>query len=115
MQDAYRSVLEHMETQEFRHWVKFGVIPGQEVRWPSTTIVGQLQLAESECQEEGWTNLAKARDFIQPRWPDLTPELYGCSSWRHVIHESQLFEIKKRRSTDSEAVQVWYRSKRSEH
>ncbi|MQA51701.1 hypothetical protein GDH07_00035 [Pseudomonas sp. MC042] len=40
-----------------------------------------------------------------------TPKRYGCGSWRHVIHESQQFEIRKQSQADNGATVVWYRSR----
>ncbi|MCG7872652.1 MAG: OST-HTH/LOTUS domain-containing protein [Candidatus Thiodiazotropha lotti] len=111
MDHAGKALVELMGTPEYKHWFMFGVFPGQEIDWQSTTIVQQLCFAERDCDEDGWTELAKATEDIRARWPEVTPKKYGCSSWRHVIHESGLFEIKKRIQGDTKAVQVWYRSK----
>lgn len=111
MDHAGKALVELMGTSEYRHWFMFGVFPGHEIDWPSTTIVQQLRFAEHDCNKEGWTELAKAMEGIRARWPEVTPKKYGCSSWRHVIHESGLFKIKKRIQGDTKAVQIWYRSK----
>lgn len=111
MDHAGKALVELMGTPEYKHWFMFGVFPGQEIDWQSTTIVQQLCFAERDRDEDGWTELAKATEGIRARWPEVTPKKYGCSSWRHVIHESGLFEIKKRIQGDTKAVQVWYRSK----
>lgn len=42
---------------------------------------------------EGWTSLDAAIDWIGARYPDQTPEKYGCCGWPQVIHESRRFEI----------------------
>ncbi|MBX9754177.1 MAG: OST-HTH/LOTUS domain-containing protein [Pseudomonadaceae bacterium] len=107
--------LEHshafMQSTTWRDVLLYGLVPGQPVDWPGTTIVQQLTLAESTCHEAGWTSLAAAIGFIHRDWPELNPKKYGCRSWRHVIHQSGLFEIQKRKPADSERTQVWYRSK----
>lgn len=111
MDNAGKALVELLGTPEYRHWFMFGVFPGHEIDWPSTTIVQQLRFAEHDCDEEGWTDLAKATEDIRTRWPEVTPKQYGCSSWRHVIHESGLFEIQKRIQGDNKSVKVWYRSR----
>jgi hypothetical protein len=100
-----------MQSTTWRDVLLYGLLPGQPVDWPGTTIVQQLTRAESACHEAGWTSLAAAIGFIHRDWPELNPKKYGCSSWRHVIHQSGRFEIQKRKPADSERTQVWYRSK----
>ncbi|MDO8696316.1 MAG: OST-HTH/LOTUS domain-containing protein [Pseudomonas sp.] len=100
-----------MQSTTWRDVLLYGLVPGQPVDWPCTTIVQQLSRAESACHEAGWTSLTTAIGFIHLDWPELNPKKYGCSSWRHVIHQSGLFEIQKRKPADSERTQVWYRSK----
>jgi len=112
MDQVRKAMVELMGTPEYHHWFMYGFFPGQEIDWLSTTIVEQLRFAERECDESGWTDLSKAMEDIRGRRPDVTPKKYDCSSWRHVIHESGLFDIQKRiQSTTNGAVQVWYRSK----
>lgn len=100
-----------MQSTTWRDVLLYGLLPGQPVDWPSTTIVQQLTLAASACDEAGWTSLTTAIGFIHRDWPELNPKKYGCSSWRQVIHQSGLFEIHKRKPADSERTQVWYRRK----
>ena len=111
MDRARKTMAGLMGTPEYHHWFMYGFFPGQEIDWPSTTIVEQLRFAERECDKSGWTDLAKAMEDIRGRRPDVTPKKYDCSSWRHVIHESRLFEIQKRTHKGTGTVQVWYRSK----
>ena len=111
MDQVRKGLVEFMGTPEYRHWFVFGVFPGHEIHWPSTTIVEHLRFAEHDCDAKGWTDLAKATEGIRARQPEVIPKQYGCSSWRHVMHESGLFEIQKRMQGDNKAVKVWYRSK----
>lgn len=68
------------------------------IDWPHNKIASLLHAAEETLNEHGWTLLAKAIDAM--RWidPEETPKRYGFSSWRKVIHESRLFEIRKTRA-----------------
>ncbi|MGO2710685.1 OST-HTH/LOTUS domain-containing protein [Pseudomonas helleri] len=45
--------------------------------------------------QAGWTPLFEATRWIAKTYPEQTPKRYGCGSWRHVIHESQQFAIRK--------------------
>ncbi|WP_230971724.1 OST-HTH/LOTUS domain-containing protein [Nitrogeniibacter aestuarii] len=80
------------------------------IDWAHTKIESLLLAAEETLNEHGWTLLAKAIDAMRRIDPEETPKRYGCSSWRQVIHESRLFEIRKTRTPDREEVQVWYRT-----
>ena len=111
MQDGPGHTHAFMQSTTWRDVLLYGLVPGQPVDWPCTTIVQQLTRAETSCHEAGWTSLTTAIAFIHVDWPELNPKKYGCSSWRHVIHQSGLFEIQKRKPADSERTQVWYRSK----
>lgn len=114
MHEVQKSAAECMNTPEYKNWFMYGVVPGKAVDWPGTRIVHELDLAERKYSESGWTNLATAREAIRARWPELTPELYGCSSWPHVLHESRLFDIRKCKDADTGAGQAWYRGRSSE-
>jgi hypothetical protein len=59
----------------------------------------------------GWTQLTVAIEFIQTTNAGVTPEVYGCKSWRQVIQESHLFGIEKRANPNGR--QIWYRSEPS--
>ncbi|MBA0295747.1 hypothetical protein D7Y52_17400 [Stenotrophomonas maltophilia] len=43
-------------------------------------------------------------------YPKEHPQRYGCGSWRHVIHESRQFEIRRTVNTEQGCGEVWYRS-----
>jgi hypothetical protein len=86
-----------------------GILPDGTVAWPVSAIVCNLREAEAELAQAGWTKLNAAIAWIREHDDtDQTPGRYGCSSWRHVIHESGQFDIRKE-PTDSGTV-VWYRS-----
>lgn len=106
-----RALADLVATQEFKNWFMYGATPGGEVDWPNSRVVDELCLVERQFQEDGWTRLSRAIGFLRTRWPELSPKIYGCSSWRHVIHESKLFEIQKRVDPETGIGQVWFRSK----
>lgn len=111
---AAATIHQYMETDDFQSFFFYGFVPGQPIDWSITRIAIELQLAEDECNADGWTNLDRAILFIRNRWPDLTPKVYGCSSWRHIIHETRLFDVQKRLSLVTGMNETWYRSKQVE-
>jgi len=107
------TAVQFFESEAFQHYISYGVFPGADIDWPNTTIVQQLLAAESDHQVDGWTFLSNAIEIIRTRKPGLSPKKYGCGSWRHILHESRMFKIQKRK-TDTNALEVWYRSLSSE-
>lgn len=106
-----RQFAELLNAPGFDDLLYFGIIDGQPMNWPETTIVQQLKNVELAFAENGWTCLAKTIREFQSNWPELTPRKYRCSSWRHLLHESGLFEIQKRDPAGSGPTQIWFRSK----
>lgn len=102
------ALFEQPEVQElFFH----GILPDGRAWWPTSTIVDLLRAAEDGVAEEGWTSLDKAIEFARSQAPDHTPRRYGCTSWRQVLHESGLFEIRKHRKAGDAKGSTWYRSR----
>ncbi|MCL8329456.1 MULTISPECIES: OST-HTH/LOTUS domain-containing protein [Pseudomonas] len=87
-----------------------GIHADGSVSWPDSGIGRCLREAETKLAEDGWTRLNAAIRWIGSTDSEQTPKRYGCSSWRHVLHESQQFEIRKSQAGDEHTV-VWYRSK----
>ncbi|UYZ82798.1 OST-HTH/LOTUS domain-containing protein [Entomomonas sp. E2T0] len=90
--------------QDFFH----GILPnGEGVRWERSTIVALLKDAEAKLSQDGWTSLQCAIEYIKQHGADHLPKRYGCSSWRHVLHESKQFEIRKKSTNDHQS-RIWY-------
>lgn len=106
-------LLELINSPAGEQFFLYGVLPGEPVsNWQSTAIVISLQNAEHSISKDGWTQLNDAIDLIRQQDPELYPKRYGCSSWREVIHQSQLFEVDKRLSPTG--VLTWYRTRQTD-
>ena len=79
--------------------------------WPQATVVKALQEAAAVHAQDGWTNLADAIEHIGARHREQKPKRYGCSSWRQVLHERNLFDIRRNRAMDASPRATWYRSR----
>ncbi len=87
-----------------------GILPnGEGVQWERSTIVALLKDAETKLNQEEWTSLQCAIEYIKKHRADHSPKRYGCNSWRHVLHESKQFEIRKE-PTNGHQSRIWYRS-----
>lgn len=101
-----------MRTQEFRDFLVHGIFPGGAgISWSSCTIVNLLRDAEAALAKDGWTFLKHAIDYIRTQNAEHTPKRYGCSSWRHVLHESGQFVIRKEQPDSGLPTETWYRSR----
>jgi hypothetical protein len=111
MQEIRKDFAKIVNTTEFKNWFTYGILPDGEIDWSSADIVHQLLHEEREHSVDGWTDLSNAMQNIREGRPDITPAIYGCRSWRQVLHESRLFDIQKRKDADSGAGETWYRSR----
>ena len=100
-----------MQTKEYEDVVVNGIWVDGTVHWAGSGITNCLREAETKLAQAGWTPLFEAIRWIAKTYPEQTPKRYGCGSWRHVIHASQQFEIRKQSQADNGATVVWYRSR----
>ena len=111
MDQARRLAAEFAQSDAFRDLVINGNAPDGSVDWTAAGIVRVLREADAELAIEGWTPVASAGRWIAERHPDQLPAKYGCSSWRQVVHESRLFELRYREVNGQRA--AWYRAKQT--
>jgi len=96
-------------SEEFLSFLCQGKREDGSIDWRYTPVVLALREAESKLAKDGWTSVGDAVRWLEKQYPDEKPALYGCSRWRHLLHESGLFEIK--RFTLDQGEVVCYRSK----
>ncbi|WP_454258574.1 OST-HTH/LOTUS domain-containing protein [Pseudoxanthomonas mexicana] len=111
MDQARRLAAEFVNSDAFRDLVIHGIAPDGLVSWPAAGIVQTLREATAELGVDGWTPVASAGRWIAERHPEHLPAKYGCSSWRQVVHESRLFELRYRDVDGQRA--AWYRAKQA--
>ncbi len=106
-----RLAAEVFQSDEFRDLVLNGISPDGTVDWPDAGIVRALREAAGELAVEGWAPVTQAGRWISERQPEQLPAKYGCSSWRQVVHQSRVFEL-RRFEMDGQRSR-WYREKDS--
>lgn len=109
MEQARQLAAEFVQSDAFHDFVVNGIAPDGTIDWPAAGIVRTLREAAEELAIDGWTPVATAGRWIAERHPDQLPARYGCSSWRQVVHESRLFELRYREVDRQRA--AWYRPK----
>ena len=102
MDQTRESVANYLVSSEFTDFIVHGRVP-----WPITGIVQALKEAAAEQASEGWTPVDAAIQWINEKYPDERPDGYGCTSWRQVIHECQLFDLRYLQSDGPR--RAWYR------
>lgn len=106
MEQIREHAAEYFTSPKFTDFIEHGRVP-----WPVTGIVKALKEAAVELASEGWTPVDAAVQWIAENYPDERPDGYGCTSWRQVIHECQLFDL---RYLPSEGPRrAWYRLRES--
>ncbi|MBN8714042.1 MAG: OST-HTH/LOTUS domain-containing protein [Xanthomonadales bacterium] len=112
MDEARRLAAEFCQSDTFHDLVIHGIAPDGSVDWAAAGIVRTLREAAAELAVDGWTQVDAAGRWVAERHPDHPPAKYGCSSWRQVVHESRLFELRYR-DVDGKRV-AWYRTKHTQ-
>ena len=107
MDQVRRLAAEFVQSDAFQDLVINGIAPDGTVDWPAAGIVRALREAANELAVDGWTAVAAAGRWILERSPEQQPSKYGCASWRQVLHESRLFELRYRDVDGRRA--AWYR------
>jgi hypothetical protein len=111
MDEARQLMASFMQTKKFEDVVFNGIWVDGTVHWASSGIIACLREAETKLAQAGWTPLFDAIRWIAKTYPEQTPKRYGCGSWRHVIHDSQQFEIRKQSQAGDDPTVIWYRSR----
>ncbi|CUH45454.1 OST-HTH/LOTUS domain-containing protein [Ruegeria atlantica] len=109
MDQSRRAMAEFIQTDVFHDLVVNGIAPDGTVFWPAAGVVSCLREAARELAVDGWAPVVDAGRRIAEQYPDQLPAKYGCSSWRQVVHESRIFELRYREVDGKRA--AWYRGK----
>ena len=111
MQDARARTAEFFASKEWENFFVHGIAPEGTVDWPRATVVELLRDVAGRSTPDGWTNLADAIASIGIHHPDQSPKLYGCSTWRQMLHESKQFEVRRDKGMDASPGVTWYRAR----
>lgn len=104
-------VRQHMDDPGIMHLLLTGVYPDGSFEWPSSGAVRVLLGAELLLAVDGWTRVNDAAAWGRETNPLVVPGLYGCKTWRQVIHESQMFAVRHEAEPHTGRGVMWYRSK----
>ncbi|CAN7286102.1 OST-HTH/LOTUS domain-containing protein [Pseudoxanthomonas sp. LjRoot127] len=83
-----------VRSDEFQNAIVLGILPDGTVAWPIAAVAEKLRDAWRSVSVDGWAVVSEAGEWVTARYPDLTAERHGCSSWRQVLHESRQFDLR---------------------
>lgn len=109
MQKTRRRLAQIVQSDVFQDLVLNGISPDGAVFCPDAGIVRALREAASELAVDGWATVTEAGRWIAERYPEQLPEKYGCGSWRQVVHQSRIFELRYFETDGRRS--AWYREK----
>lgn len=107
--ETRKAAAELLQSPQVIDLIVNGICPNGEILWPMAGAVSELRQAFHELSLDGWANLDTAVRWITQHHPGQTPKKYGCSRWRHLIHESGQFEL--RHFTHNGQRGAWYRER----
>lgn len=113
MNSTNRSLAAFMESPEYEEFFLAELSPFISQRHAALPeLIKLLRRAESDQASDGWTALSAAVAFIGKIAPDETPGKHTFGSWRHVLHEARVFEVRKVPAQPGGAAGMWFRSVR---
>lgn len=112
MNEAKRSMAAFIMSPEYREFLLAEQAPSVAQREGALPgLVELLHRAELEHAEDGWTALNQALAFIKNVAPDATPRKHTFGSWRQVLHDSNVFEVRRREVKPGGPMETWYRTR----
>jgi hypothetical protein len=108
---GFDELAQQLANPEIQDLLSHGILAGGAVDWSMATIVDVLRAAEQELAESGWTSLDAAIRFARTQAPEQTPRLYGCVSWRQVLHDSGQFELRRSVTNEGSSTGAMFRSR----
>lgn len=74
-------------------------------------LVELLRRAEANVAKDGWPSQADAIAFIKTVTPDKTPRKHTFGSWRQVLRDADVFEVRRGPVTPDWPMEIWYQSR----
>mgnify|MGYP000064800686 CR=1 FL=1 len=94
MEKTRQTMLEIFQSEEFKDVFVNGFTPDEKVDWDASAIVSDLREAFGALAVDGWAPVDEAGKWIAKRYPEQLPAKYGCLSWRQVVHNAPILELR---------------------
>jgi hypothetical protein len=113
MNEAKRSMAAFIESPEYKEYLMAKLSPSisqREAALPG--LVELLRRAEAEVSKDRWTAQNDAIAFIKTVAPEETPKKHTFGSWRQVLRDAKVFEVRRGPVSPGGPIETWYRSRR---
>ncbi len=94
MEKTRQTLSEILQSEEFKDVLVNGIAPNGKVNWDASGIVSALREAFRALAVDGWAPLAEAGKWVTKLYPEQLPAKYGCQSWRQVVHNASILELR---------------------
>lgn len=94
MEKIRHTMSELLQSKEFEELFVNGIAPDGKVNWDASGIVSALREAFGALAVDGWAPVAAAGKWVAKRYPEQLPSKYGCRSWRQVVHNAPILELR---------------------
>jgi hypothetical protein len=94
MDKIRHTMSEFLQSKEFEELFVNGIALDGKVNWDASGIVGAMREAFSALAVDGWAPVAAAGKWVAKRYPEQLPAKYGCLSWRQVVHNAPILELR---------------------
>lgn len=112
MNDAKQAIASFLASPEYRERLRAELFPSDTQRETALPgLIALLRRAEAEHMKDGWTALNHAIAFVSEVAPGETPKKHTFGSWRHVLREARVFEVRRGPAPTGAAMETWYRSR----
>jgi hypothetical protein len=89
-----RAMAESLQSEAFKDTLVNGVTQDCTMERRAAGVWSALREAFGTLAVDGWAPVAEAGRWIADRYPEQLPAKYGCHSWRQVVHEAPIFELR---------------------
>lgn len=106
-----QEAVERLRSDTFQNLVVHGILPDGTVDWPASSLVSGFREAAQALAGagEGWVSVAEAGKWLVQKYPDQTPERFGCKTWQHALHESRMFDLRHEPGSEGRILCFKYR------
>lgn len=114
MDEAKQSMAAFIASSEYKDFLKAQLLPANSQREAALPgLIELLRQAEVDQANDGWTALNAAIALLRQAAPEETPRKYTFGSWRQVLHDARVFEVRRGPVEPGGAIETWYRSRHS--
>lgn len=94
MEKMRQMMSEILQSEQFKDVFVNGIAADGKINWDASGVVNALREAFGALVVDGWAPVDEAGKWIAKRYPEQLPARYGCLSWRQVVHNASILELR---------------------